>query len=715
MSTQLVKHIIFIGWLLVFTLNLRAEVSIRIITDNIVSPGGTVTAVIHLDDPDGQFDMAGLDLLIRPDSSLSLQNWTTGQLLLNCGWEYFNIYEEPSGGIRIYAIADINNGAIHPSCYGSGGGELARISIELDPDYVGPCGTLSLDWFWGGCNNNTLTSLSGDTLYLSNDVFAFDGFDYTLIPRQADFPTGGGAPDLCLPNLRYVNYYNGAVLVSGSDNQPPLIICPGDTTVAAMAGQCGRTVVYQFQITDNCPGVQLSSYPPSGSFFPAGTTLVVGVATDMKGNSSQCSFNITVYDDQPPVITCPDDIYTTTDPGQCGANIDFSGTVIDNCPGAIAYSYPPSGVFFSTGTTTVVCIGLDQSGNVDSCYFDIHVSDAEQPEISCISDTVITTDSGACTVQFQIVLDASDNCGPIEYSSEPPLGTILEPGETTILCLAKDEFDNVDSCRFNLSVVDIEPPRIICPADITVGNDSGLCGAYVEFSPTAEDNCPGVTYYTSPESGSLFELGVTVVTAVAIDAAGNRETGQFQITIIDSFPPEILCPVNIVVENDSGLYGAVINYEVTAFDDCSEPEILSNPVSESVFPIGTTIVNVTATDLEGNLSACQFEVTVLLNDPDGDNLPNWDDNCPDDYNPDQLDHDGDGLGDICDIVYGDANGDWSVNIGDAVFLINYVFGQGQPPASEDAADSNCDQSVDIGDAVYLINYVFRGGPAPGCG
>ena len=35
-------------------------------------------------------------------------------------------------------------------------------------------------------------------------------------------------------------------------------------------------------------------------------------------------------------------------------------------------------------------------------------------------------------------------------------------------------------------------------------------------------------------------------------------------------------------------------------------------------------------------------------DPDGDGLPTVDDNCPDDYNPDQLDTDGDGAGDVCD-------------------------------------------------------------------
>ncbi len=716
MSTNRIKQIILFLCLLGIPLanQLSAEVSVKITTDNIVSPGGSVRAVIILDDPTGQFEMAGLDLLLKPDSFFTVQSWSMGQLLVDCGWEYFNIYSDPSGGIRIYALADINNGPNYPSCYGSNGGILAEIILTLAPDYPGPCGSLPLNWYWAGCNNNSITSLSGDTLYISGDVFAFDGYDYSLIPRQSGFPTGGGAPDQCLPNLRYVNYYNGAVFVSGPDNQPPTIICPNDTTVAAATGQCGRTIAYQLQITDNCPGLQLSSYPPSGSFFPLGTTLVVGVATDLLGNSNECSFVVTVIDDQPPVITSPDDIYTTTDPGQCGTYIDFSGTVTDNCPGAIAYSYPPSGVYFSTGTTTVICVGLDQSGNVDTAYFDIHVSDMEPPEIECLPDTILSTDDGLCGATFTIIPEISDNCGQLEYYSDPPVGTFLEPGDRTVVSWAVDQFGNTDSCWFNLSIVDDEPPQMICPDDIVVGNDSGSCGAFVEFTPTVFDNCPGAGFFTMPESGSFFEIGTTTVICTAIDPAGNRDMEQFQITVVDSFPPVIVCPVESVFYNDSGLYGAIINYQITAFDDCSEPIIISTPPSGSVFPIGTTVVNGSAQDMAGNITTCQFDIHVALNDGDLDELPDWDDNCPEDFNPDQMDGDSDGIGDICDVIYGDANGDQIVNVGDAVFLINFVFGQGAPPASFAAADANCDLTADVGDAVYLINYIFRSGPTPDC-
>jgi Dockerin type I domain len=61
---------------------------------------------------------------------------------------------------------------------------------------------------------------------------------------------------------------------------------------------------------------------------------------------------------------------------------------------------------------------------------------------------------------------------------------------------------------------------------------------------------------------------------------------------------------------------------------------------------------------------------------------------------------------------GDANTDFTVNVSDAVYIINYVFVGGEAPAPLYIADANCDDTVNVSDAVYVINYVFVGGPVP---
>ncbi len=64
------------------------------------------------------------------------------------------------------------------------------------------------------------------------------------------------------------------------------------------------------------------------------------------------------------------------------------------------------------------------------------------------------------------------------------------------------------------------------------------------------------------------------------------------------------------------------------------------------------------------------------------------------------------------IPCGDVNGDGTVNIADASYLADYVFG-GPAPKSMKGADVNGDNTVNIADASYLADYVF-GGPAPNC-
>jgi hypothetical protein len=68
----------------------------------------------------------------------------------------------------------------------------------------------------------------------------------------------------------------------------------------------------------------------------------------------------------------------------------------------------------------------------------------------------------------------------------------------------------------------------------------------------------------------------------------------------------------------------------------------------------------------------------------------------------------------CDCLPGDANGDGSINVGDAVYLISFVFKGGPAPVpyATCSGDANCDCAANVGDAVYIIAYVFKGGPPP---
>jgi hypothetical protein len=82
-----------------------------------------------------------------------------------------------------------------------------------------------------------------------------------------------------------------------------------------------------------------------------------------------------------------------------------------------------------------------------------------------------------------------------------------------------------------------------------------------------------------------------------------------------------------------------------------------------------------------------------------------------------------GMAGVCDLSYdnvvvtevaqcGDADGGGTINIGDAVYLIAYIFSHGPAPVPLSAGDSNCSGDINVADVVYLVDYIFSHGPAP---
>ena len=98
------------------------------------------------------------------------------------------------------------------------------------------------------------------------------------------------------------------------------------------------------------------------------------------------------------------------------------------------------------------------------------------------------------------------------------------------------------------------------------------------------------------------------------DPVGGSNSGSVYVFDLTSAsedePPVITCSDN-VSEPCSDASGATVNFDVTATDDNDpNPIVVCTPASGSVFPIGETIVNCTATDVSGNVDSCSFTVTV---------------------------------------------------------------------------------------------------------
>ncbi len=119
---------------------------------------------------------------------------------------------------------------------------------------------------------------------------------------------------------------------------------------------------------------------------------------------------------------------------------------------------------------------------------------------------------------------------------------------------------------------DTTPPTITaCPANITVQTGTGnTCTKTVTWTaPTATDNCGPVTTSSTHQSGATFSKGTTLVKYTFTDAANNKSSCSFFVTINDNTPPVIAAMNNITVNNTPNLCGANVNFtRPSVTDNC---------------------------------------------------------------------------------------------------------------------------------------------------
>ena len=308
-------------------------------------------------------------------------------------------------------------------------------------------------------------------------------------------------------------------------------------------------------------------------------------------------------------ITCPANIAqngdTTNEQGVFGALVTFNtpasscGTV--NCD-------PSSGSFFPVGTTDVTC--SDDAGN--SCSFTVTVNDTRSIVITLNGDNPMTVEChSSFTDPGATAKDGSGVSVPVT-----PSGTVNAnvPGSYTITYTATSGSETATATR-TVNVVDTTPPTITL-----LGADPMTVECHTSFTDpgaTAADTCAGDLTSQIIVTGSVDvnTPGTDTLTYTVGDGEKNASITR-TVNVVDTTPPTITCPANIVVmlPPNSTSTSMIVSYPaVTANDTCSGVTVTSNPVSGSVFPVGTTTVSAMASDASSNPSSCSFTVTVLYN------------------------------------------------------------------------------------------------------
>jgi hypothetical protein len=406
--------------------------------------------------------------------------------------------------------------------------------------------------------------------------------------------------------------------VTLKDVTPPVIVCPGPQTVNANANCTGVIGSWTpVSASDNCtanPAVTQSPAPATTLSGHNDFKTVTLTANDGNGNTSSCSFTVTLKDVTPPTVVCKPFTAILNAAGSVAiipAHVFQSGA--DNCGTVNLVSVVPNSFTCANlGNNTVVLTVNDGHGNTATCTAVVTVIDNLPPTMLCKPATLALNAAGQATLTVaQINNGSSDNCTLTSLSLSQALFTCANLGANTVILTGKDQSGNTATCSATVTVVDNIPPTMLCKNATIALNAAGQATLTVaQINNGSFDNCTLVTLTLSQTAFTCANLGNNNVTLTGTDQSGNSATCTAVVTVVDLIAPVAKCKnitANLDLNGKVIIPAASINNGST--DNCSFTLSLT-PFNFTCANVGVNTVTLTVTDASGNFSKCTAQVTV---------------------------------------------------------------------------------------------------------
>lgn len=460
------------------------------------------------------------------------------------------------------------------------------------------------------------TSAAGATAtYTAGTTDAVDGpSSATCTPASGSRFALGTTQVTCTASDTADNRATAGLSVTVQDTGAPVVDTPAATTVEATGPAGAAVTLPAVYATDDVDGRTTATCTPGSGTFPLGTTTVTCSATDKAHNTGTSTYQVTVADTTPAVITTPPASTSEATSG-FGAEVTFAAaTARDAVSGTVpATCDHTSGSTFALGTTTVTCTAVDAATNRSAATFLVTVRDTSAPRVSVpASVTTEATSPAGATVDYGAATATDLVTDQVPTTCTPASGTAFGSGTTTVTCSATDGAHNTGTATFTVTVADTTAPTLSVPANLTVAA-AGPAGATATFAKAtaadAGDATPTVT--CSGASGDVFPLGTTTVLCKAKDASGNLASNSFTVTVQDQGLPIVTVPADRTFEATSATGATGSWIAPTAADDVDGalPVTCSRALG-SPFSLGTTTITCTATDKAGNTGTGTFALTV---------------------------------------------------------------------------------------------------------
>ncbi|MDX8340414.1 HYR domain-containing protein [Draconibacterium sp. IB214405] len=217
-----------------------------------------------------------------------------------------------------------------------------------------------------------------------------------------------------------------------TDTEEPIIVCQPDIIRATDEGSCSWTSIpgslspllarsncdaaIVWEVTNPDGTTETGSDDVSGYVFDAGTSKVKYViAETTSGQTWECSFNVTIVDENPPMIECSPDLTLTSDAENCQADVELiPPTVSDNC-GSAEYSVSYR-VYNPNNSTSALIQGTELNYSFAIGYSRVEwiITDGAGNSVFCFQNVLVSASDSSMHVNAGI--DA-ELCGGTTYST----------------------------------------------------------------------------------------------------------------------------------------------------------------------------------------------------------------------------------------------------------------------------------------------------------
>ena len=294
---------------------------------------------------------------------------------------------------------------------------------------------------------------------------------------------------------------------------------------------------------------------------------------------------------------------------QAGSSLDYSCTatpasISDSKTDALAYIVVASQVNLTV---------TDVNGNVSNSKATVFVEDKIAPIVITKNIVVTLNASGTASITSSDINNgSSDACGIATLVLDKTSFDCSNVGVNTVTLTATDVNGNVTAATATVTVVDAIAP-VVATKDITVNLDAtGVASILVsDINNGSSDACGIATLVLDKTAFDCSNVGANTVTLTATDVNGNVSTATATVTVIDAIPAIVLTKdITVQLDATGAALISVADINNGSTDACGIASLVLDKTAFDCSNVGANTVTLTATDVNGNVSAATATVKV---------------------------------------------------------------------------------------------------------